>query len=246
MSLEYRRQQSLELFRRTKRDFLRELSGTFRGFILSGGRSDGYSDHILNVFLRFNFKSNFDLDFEFDFSDFLIFDILNLSREEWMSIYGLFVDVFKYDNKLNPFIYLFFYDLIYHGPFSEDIEALDMSDELLGLMGNEMLTLYNLFDEYFQTGDSRLVAKIADAAGRDSIPSFVVINLAHWMNEHVGNNKEELGDHIIELYVAAIEKIYKKPILFDDDLLEVSSIRFAVDSSNFTDSQIEKFYSNFL
>ena len=80
-----------------------------------------------------------------------------------MSVYGLFEDIFKYGNKLNPFIYLFFYDLIYEGPFSEDIEALDMSDDLLSLMGDEMLRLYHLFDDYFNTHDTGLLKDMVDA-----------------------------------------------------------------------------------
>ena len=230
-------------FGKVKRDFVKELAGTFSAIINSDDSIKGYPEHILNVFIRFNSKSSYDLDFELDKDDFIRFDLLKFSKEEWMLIYGLFKEVFKFNHKLNPFIYLFFYDLIYYSSFGEDIEALDMSDELLGLMGSEMLKLYTLFDEYFNSDDSNLVNDIVDASKADTIPAFVVIHLASWINEHVGNDKRELGDPICELYTIALGKIYKKPELTQDDYLEISSMFFEIDTSNFSDIQTDRVYS---
>lgn len=226
-----------------RNDFIKELAGTFSAFILSDGSINGFPEHILTVFIRFNCMNRYYLDFELDKADFKRFEFLNFSSEEWMLIYGLFNETLKLDHRLNPFIYLFFYDLIYSGPFGEDIEALDMSDELLGLMGSDMLRLCALYDEYFESDDSNILGDIVEASKAKTIPAFVVIHLANRIEEHVGVDKKEFGDLICELYVIAICKIYEKPKLSINDHMEISSICFEVDTSNFTDIQIDYFYS---
>ncbi len=230
-------------FKKAKRKFFRELVGTFSAYMFSSKDME-YSDHILNIFLKFKFNSQYVLDFELDFEDFRAFNF-NFSKEEWMQIYRMFSRVFKYENELNPFIYLFFYDLIYVGPFSDDIEELDMSDELLSLMGDDMLRLYNLFDEYLESHDSDLIKGIIDTSRQTSIPAFVVSHLASWFEECVGNENDEIGDLIIDLYLIAVEKIYKKPEkpeLYDHDFFEIESMRYQVDTSNFNPKQLAKFY----
>ena len=231
-------------FKKAKRKFFKELARTFLAYI-SSAEDIGYSDHVLNIFLKFNFNSPYVLDFELDFEDFRAFEYHIFSKDEWMQIYAMFSEAFRYGNKLNPFIYLFFYDLIYLGPFSEDIEALDMPDELLTLMGEDMLRLYNLFDEYFESKNHDLIGEIVDASRPTSIPAFVVTHLADWFEECVGNVTEEIGDLIIDLYLIAVEKIYKKPgkLEFKSyDFFEIETMRFHVDTSNFNVRQVEKFY----
>ena len=229
-------------FRKIKRDFFKELSRTFYAYV-SSTQDIGYPDHVLNLFLQLKFKSPYVLDFEFDSVSFRRFELYGFSKDEWIRIYEMFAQVFKRNNELNPFIYLFFYDLIYTGPFGEDIEALDMSYELLALMGDDMLKLHKLFEDYSNKDDSSLVSKIVDGAKAKTVPAFVVIHLANWINEHVGDDKTELGDLIIDLYMAAIEKINKKPELASEDIDSIDAIRFEVDTSNFSDKQIEKFYT---
>jgi hypothetical protein len=231
-----------------KKEFFGNLTDTFLGYIRSNGRIKGYPEHLLTVFIAFDLKTRYELDYELDYMDFRPFNWLELSYEswsdeEWMSIYELFSRTIKFSHRLNPFIRLFFYDLVYLGPFGEDIEALDMSDELLDLMGYEMKKLNNLFDKYSISDDSALVRDIAEASKVDSIPAFAVIHLANWINEHVGEDKRELGDLICELYIIAIEKILKKPKLTSLDKTEISSIFYEVDTSNFTDAQTDHVYS---
>lgn len=236
---------SARSYNEVKHDFIKELADTFSAFILSNGSIKGFPEHLLTVFIRFNCMSCHYLSFELDYRDFRHFKWLEFSKKEWLSIYGLLRDTLKLNHRLNTFIYLFLYDLIYFGPFGEDIEAWDMPDELLDFMGGDMLGLYNIFDEYLNSDDSNLVGDIVDASQASTIPAFVVIHLASWINEHVGYDKKELGDLICELYAIAIRKIYKKPELTRNDYLEISSIFFEVDTSNFSDIQIDHVYSTF-
>lgn len=226
-----------------KRYFFKDLDDTLLGFVRSNGRTEGYPEHLLTVFIAFDLTTEYYLDFELDERDYEHFKRLNFSFENWMSVYGLFKQTLKFNHRLNPFISLFYYNLIYSGPFGEDIEGLDMSDELLALMGEELKKLYNLFDKYFISDDSGLIKEIVESAKAVSIPAFVVVHLANWINEHVGDDKKELGDLICELYVTAIEKIFKKPELTDNDYMEISSICFEVDTSNFNENQIDHVYS---
>ena len=247
MYFEYQSKRELSYYD-VKNNFFRDLTDTFLGFVRSKGRIRGYPEHLLNVFITFDLKVKYELDYELDYSDFQHF--MRLTRlyggwgdEEWMQIYGLFSKTIQFKHRLSPFIRMFFYDLVYWGPFGEDIEALDMSDELLDMMGVEMKKLNNLFDEYIISDDSGLVSKIIDISKSDSIPEFVVTHLADWINEHVGDDKKDLGDSICELYIIAIEKILKKPELTGHDKSEISSIYFTVDTSNFTDTQKDHVFS---
>lgn len=243
MVIEHKKRLEKREFKRIQNEFFKEMNGTFSSFISSYAKNKGYSDHIFNVFLRFDFKSPYELDFEMNLREFRIFyRMQDFTNEEWMRIYGLFADVFKRNHKLNHFIYLFFYDLIYTGPFSEDIETLDMTDELLALMGDDMLRLYNLFDDCIKTHDTGLIKQIADASKEDTIPYFVVVHLANWFNDNI-KDKKELGDFILELYITACEKIYSKVEIYFNDNVEIDSMRYGVDTSGFSDGQVDYFYS---
>ena len=231
-----------------KRDFLRDLTDTFMGFIRSNGRLRGYPEHLLNVFITFDLKIRYELDYELDYLDFRHLNRLSQlyggwGDKEWMQVFRLFSQTIKFRHRLSPFIRLFFYDLVYMGLFDENIEVLDMPDELLELMGEEMKKLNNLFDEYLISDDSSLVKEIVNISKSDSIPQFAVTYMADRINEHAGVDKGGLGDSICELYVKKKKKILKKPELTAHDKSEISSIYRIVDVSNFTDAQKDHIYS---
>ena len=228
--------------------FFRDLADTFMGFVLSNGRTRGYPEHLLNVFITFDLKISYELDYELDYSDFrhlnrLIYLYDEWSEEKWMQVFRLFSQTIKFKHRLSPFIRMFFYDLVYKGLFDENIEVPDIPDEVLELMGEEMKKLNNLFDEYLASDDSSLVCEIVNLSKSDSIPQFVVTYMADRINEHVGGDKGDLGDLICELYLIAIEKILRKPELSGRDKSQISSIYLTLDSSNFTDAQKDHVYS---
>lgn len=240
MSFKYKR--GNKAYEGVKKDFLMDLTETFSGFVMSEDTCEGYPEHLLTVFMRFDLMCSNVLDFELDEDDFYRFQMLNLSEKEWMSIYAVFDEMFSLGHELNPFIYLFFYNLIYSGPFGEDIALLNMSDELLDLMGDEMKKLNNLFNKYSTSRDSNLVGEILKASKASTIPTFVIIHIADSINEHTGQDKKDLGDMICGLYITAIEKMLKKPQLTLNDYRRFDSIFTQVDNPNFTDNQINSVY----
>lgn len=230
-------------YEQVKKEFIKDLSDTFSGFVLGEDRIDGYPEHLLTVFIRFDLQCAPVLDFELNEVDFYRFEMLKFSKEEWMSIYGLFNEVFNLNHKLNPFIYLFFYDLIHLGPFAADIASLDMSDELFDLMGAEMKELYHLWDKYSISQDSGTCNELAEASKAATIPAFAVISIADWIDERVGEDKKDFADSICDLYITAMEKILKKPELTGKDRKSLAFICSKVDNPNFTENQINRIYS---
>ena len=232
-------------FMKAEKEFFKDLFNVFCQYV-GDSQFEGYPEYVLTAFMIFNRKTSFVLDFEVYLDElrfcFIDYRGVNFTKKEWISIYGLFKDVLKYNNRLNTFIYLFLYDLIFIGPFGEDIEALDMSDELLSMMGEDMLMLYNLFDDYFNTRNEDLLEAIVEASKHDTIPYFVVKHLADWFNEYF-SNKKKFGDLICELYAVALEKIYKKPEFLTDEITDIGAIRYELDTSGFSEKQIENAYS---
>lgn len=230
-----------------KNELFSSLFYIFDEFINDFDSSKDYSNLLFKEFKNFGYKCNFKLDFEFSNHDFKIFDECKFSSDEWTVIYNLFFKLFSRDSELNPFIKLFYCDLLYNGPFGEDVEALDMSNDLLELMFDELKSLFWLFDEYFKDDDSQLISQIAEACNRDAIPFFIVNHLADWIYEHIENDSNkvwEYGDASLELYLIASDKIFKKPIIYRwDEYIDLDSIRYDIDSSKYNEKQIEKAYS---
>ncbi len=230
-----------------KNELFSSLFYIFDEFINDFDSSKDYSKLIFKEFKDFGDKCNFKLDFEFSTHDFKIFEECKFSNDDWILIYNLFFNLFSQDSKLTPFIKLFYCDLLYNGPFDEDVEALDMSDDLLELMFDELKRLFWLFDEYFKDDDSKLISQIAETCKWDVIPFFIVNHLADWIYEHIENdlNKvREYGDVSLELYLIAFDKIFKKPIIYRwDEYIDLDSIRYDIDTSKFNEKQIEKAYS---
>lgn len=230
-----------------KNELFTSLFYIFDEFINDFDLSKDYSKLIFKEFKNFSDKCNFNLDFEFSIYDFKIFDECKFSDDEWISIYRLFYRLFSQDSKLTPFIKLFYCDLLYKGPFEEDVEALDMSNNLLELMFDELKRLFWLFDEYFKDDNSKLISQIAEAGKCDVIPFFIVNHLAGWIYEHIENDSNkmrEYGDVSLELYLIAFDKIFKKPIIYRwEEYIDLDSIRYDIDTSKFNKKQIEKVYS---
>lgn len=229
-----------------KNELFSSLFYIFEDFINDFDSSKDYPKSIFDKFKNFAGKSNFKLDFEFSSYDFKIFEECKFSSEEWIEIYKLF-HALSNDDELNPFIKLFYCDLLCNGPFNEDIEALDMSSDLLELMTDEVKKLFWLFDEYFKHHDSKLIKSIAEVCKSDAIPFFIVVHLAGWIYESIEddlNKMQEYGDVSLELYLIAFDKIFKKPVIYRwDEYVELDSIRYDIDTSRFSEKQIEKVYS---
>ena len=174
---------------------------------------------------------------------------VNIGNEKvWVYLRFYFVGTldFFFPN-IHNFRSLFYCDLLYNGPFEEDVEALDMSDNLLELMFDELKRLFWLFDEYFKDNNSKLISQIAEAGKCDVIPFFIVNHLAGWIYEHIENDSNkmrEYGDVSLELYLIAFDKIFKKPIIYRwEEYIDLDSIRYDIDTSKFNKKQIEKVYS---
>ena len=237
----------LEEYFQLKNELFRSLFNIFDEFINDFDSSKDYPKLIFDKFENFSDKSNFNLDFEFSTYDFKIFEECKFSDDEWISIYNLFYNLSSQDNKLTPFIKLFYCDLLYNGPFDEDIEALDMSNDLLDLMTDEVKKLFWLFDEYFKYDDSKLIERIAEVCKFDVIPFFMTYHLANWINEKIEtdlNKMQEYGDTSLELYLIAYDKVFKKPVFYYwDEYIDLDSIMYDIDTSRFSKKQIEKVYS---
>ena len=237
----------LEEYFELKNELFISLFYIFDEFINDFDSSKDYSKLIFEKFDNFFDKSNFKLDFEFSNYDFKLFEECEFSSDEWISIYKLFYNLSSQNNGLTPFIKLFYCDLLYNGPFDEDVEALDMSNDLLDLMGDEVRKLFWLFDEYFKHSDSKLIERIAEVCKCDAIPFFMVDHLASWINEKIEkdlNKMQEYGDISLELYLIAYDKVFKKPIIYYwDEYVDLDSMMYDIDTSKFSEKQIEKLYS---
>lgn len=229
-----------------KNNLFDELVCTFKDFIFQKGSAEDCQKRIFNAFLNFRRDANLRLDFEFSEKDFEVFESLSFNENQWISVYVLFSDVFNRDSELDTFLNLFFCDLIYSGPFSEDLKGLDMSDELLDLMRSDVKRLYCLFDDYFNTRNPDLIADIVDVCKREGIPYFMVDHLAEWIADDIERDelkRKEFGEIACELYAVAINKIYNRPILYEDDIFEVSGLKGELEMSQFSEDTIEKTFS---
>ena len=229
-----------------KNNMFAELACTFKEFIFQGDSASNCQKRIFNAFLNFRSDANLRLDFEFCENDFEVFESLGFNETQWISVYTLFCDAFGMDSELDTFLSLFFCDLIYSGPFSEDIKGLDMPDELLDLMRSDVKKLYGLFDDYFNTRNPDLIADIVDVCKLDCIPYFMVGHLAEWIADDIERDelkRKEFGEITCELYAVAVNKIYNRPILYEDDIFEVSGLKGELEMSQFSEDTIEKTFS---
>ncbi|MEE1336935.1 RyR domain-containing protein [Methanobrevibacter sp.] len=229
-----------------RNNLFNSLAYTFKGFIFENDSNRDYPSQIFDGFLNFKRDANLVLDFEFSEMDFEIFDVFGFSQNHWISIYKLFSEVFNRDAELDTFINLFFLDLIYSGPFGEDIKGLDMCDELLDLMGEDVMKLYILFDEYFNTRNPDLIKDIVEVCKSESIPYFMVEHLADWISDDIEDDdvkRSEFGEIACELYAVGVNKMYRKPVLFNDDLVEISGFKGSLEMTRFSEVVIEKTFS---
>ena len=202
--------------------------------------SRNYSIELYKIFM--DFYSKMKIDFEINLEDFNKFKQLNFTNNDWMVIYKLFnaaIDYCDENEGLLNFVKLFYCDLILIGPFSQDFRSLDMSYELLELMSDEIKKLHWLFDDYFNNKDYELIKEIRSLCENDSVPFCVANHLAALIND---NEVEQLD--ALYLYVAAVNKIYRRPVLYQSDLDNASSIRVSIDTSwHFSDDDIHEAFS---
>lgn len=229
-----------------RNNLFNSLAYTFKGFIFENNPNKDYPSEIFDAFSNFRKKCDLKLDFEFSERDFEIFEVFGFTRSHWISIYKLFSEVFNRDSALDTFIKLFLCDLIYSGPFGEDIKGLDMCKDLLDLMSEDVKSLYELFDEYFTTRNPDLIGKIVEVCKSESIPHFMADHLADWISDDIENNEEKRNEYCeiaCELYAVAVNKIYKKNVLLECDLLELNSLKGRLELSSFDEDVIERTFS---
>ena len=229
-----------------KNNLFSSLAYTFKGFIFETDPDRDYPSQILDAFLNFSNEADLKLDFEFSERDFEIFEVFGYTRSQWISIYELFTEVFNRDSRLDTFMNLFLCDLIYSGPFGEDIKGLDMCEDLLNLMNDDVKRLYTLFDEYFTSHNPNLIGEMVEACKSDSIPHFMADHLADWISDDIEDDdakRSEYGEAACELYAVAVNKMYKKNVLLEGDLLEISSLKGRLEMSCFDEDVIEKTFS---
>lgn len=229
---------------RCRNDLFRSISDAFSDFIFRNDPDEDYPKMILDAFLKFENDYGSKLDFEFSQSDFEKFH--QYSESEWISIYNLFCEVFGRNHELDNFINLFFCDLIFSGPFGEDIESLDMSEGLLNLMDKDVKELYSLFDDYFNTRNPDLIAGIVNTSKSDAVPYFMAAHLAGWICDDIEKDEQKrksYGETACELYAIAINKLYKRRILFEEDILEISGLKGELEMTAFGEDVIEETFS---
>jgi hypothetical protein len=221
-------------------ELLDNVYSLFYEIVNSYDNSTVYSVKLYQIF--FDFHKNFKTDFEFNLDDFYKFRQLNFTKDDWIVIYKIFKDVLIYCNdnpSLTTFTKLFYADVILIGPFSEDFRCLDMNFDFLELMTEEVKKLFWLFDEYFNNRDKELIKDIKSVCMNDSIPYCMAYHLAWWINDHEKEDKI-----VLDLYVIAINKIYKRPIFYQRNLDDVSEIRVELDTSyHFSDEIIDEAFS---
>lgn len=236
----------VEHYLQLKDDLFNSLVDIFDEVVNDFSSDADYPGLIFEVFDNFRKKSNLVLDFEFSQVDFEIIRQCTFLKHEWIKIYKLFCELSNRNNELTPFIKLFYCDLLYNGPFDEDVEALDMSENLLALMTDEVKKLFWLFDDYFENKNPETIKDIVNVSRDCSVPFFILMHLATWINEDIemdSNKMIEYGDISLQLYVIANEKVLKRPVLYLDERCELGEIRFGLDTSRFGEEQIENAYS---
>ena len=226
---------ALEKFVNIRDELLEDVYSVFYEIIRKYDSNMDYSVKLYQVFLDFHNK--FRMDFEWNLENFRIFRRLNFTNKDWMVIYKVFnntLDYFDDNPELGNFVKLFYSDVILIGPYSEDFRTLDMSPELLELVPSEVKKLYWLFEDYFTSRDDELIGEIKKLSLHDAVCYCISYHLAYWIND---NEIEDID--ALDLYVVAINKLYKRPIFYQSDVDNASSIRVSIDTSwHFSDDVI--------
>jgi hypothetical protein len=221
-------------------DLLNDVYSILHDIVRHYDNSRNYSIELYNTFLMFH--KNIRIDFELNLEDFYRFRQLNFTNNDWKVIYKIFKDTLSYcdDNpELSTFLKLFYSDVILIGPFSEDFRCLRMDYELLELMGDEIKKLYWLFDDYINNQDLELIKEIKSVCENDAVPYCVSYHLASWIND---TDVEDLN--ALELYVVAINKVYRRPTFYQRDLDNIAEIRGSIDTSwQFSEDEIIQTFS---
>lgn len=227
-------------------DLFGSLAEVFYEIINDFDSNKNYEKLIRDCFLKFKNKSDLKLNFEFSYGEFRIFEKYHYSPEDWIVIYKLFNKIINENDELTAFIKLFYYGLIYVGPFCDDVESLDMSDSLLNLMSEEVKKLFWTFDEFYHSRNPDLIINLVDISKDVPIPIYIVKHLAFWVNDHISMHPDEMKkyeDICLDLYLVAFKKIFNKYLIDDYDVLEYDGMRLDLDTSNFSEEQIDKVYS---
>lgn len=221
------------------------------------------SKDLTDAFGEFSLNSPIIHDFEFSREDFEIFKKLDFTVKEWMTVYNVFYEVI--DSSV--LIKLFYYGLIFSGPFADFVKSLEMMidpddynqrdlnyifddygveigseiydlivrGDVFKLMSEEITELYFLFDDYFKNRDSSLIKDIKEICRRDCVSFCIANHLAFWIND------AEKSAEAFELFPIAINKLYKKQILYESDLDYINDIRVEMDTSYYlSDEEIEE------
>lgn len=224
---------------------------------------DFSSKDLTDAFEEFSLNSPIKHDFEFSRENFEIFKKLDFTVKEWMAVYEIFYEVI--DSSV--LIKLFYYGLIFSGPFADFVKSLEM---VIDPDDYSQRDLNYIFDDYGVGIGSEIYDLIVNG-GVFKLMSEEITELYFLFDDYFKNrdsslikdikeicrmdcvpfcianhlafwiNDAEKSAEAFELFPIAINKLYEKQILYESDLDYINEIRVEMDTSYYlSDEEIEE------